>query len=478
MLQSLHAAFGKFLVCVLVCGVMFSCQKEFFSSSATDVLQFSSDTVIFDTIFTEKGSITHLFKVYNRNKGTVRIDEIYMNQSSRNEFFINVNGVSARSVKDMELAAGDSLFIFIQAQLVENAVDTPRLHKDSILFRYNNRNDKIILAAWGQDAHVLKGKTLNTNTTWSGRKPYVIFDSLVVEAQQTLTIENGVHVYVHNGANIIVRGSLQVQGALGSPVVFTTDRLEETYQLLPGQWGSIIFETMSSNNVISYAHIKNGINGVVLKSEQTPIDLRIENSQITNMSSNAIFAHNAHIQCFNTVLANCSGYLAAFYGGKFAFTHTTLSNIKPLSGRITAASVMVSNTNPTTPDESVLENSYFRNSIITGMYQDEIVINPKNPSDILPVVFDNCLLRQTFSEKEAVYYNANIFISDAKQPLFSNTIEQPFALDSFSQAINKGNFEYAKPFEFDILHNSRLADQKPDIGAYEYFEISEESKNK
>lgn len=471
--QSLFT-FGKyFFIGIVVCGTLFSCQKEQYSTSSSDRLHFSADTIVFDTIFTERGSITHQFKVYNHNKGTVRIDEICINQSQNNEFFMNVNGVSGGSVKGMELAAGDSLYIFVQAKLNENAADTPHVHTDSILFRYNNRYDKIVLAAWGQDAYVLKGKTIDENTTWSGRKPYVIFDSLVVNAGQTLTIEEGVSVYLHNRANIIVRGSLQVKGSFENQVVFTSDRLEESFQLLPGQWGSIIFEETSANNTISYAQIKNAVNGLLLQGTQTPIDLRIENSHITNMSSHAIFAQNAHIDCCNTVLANCSGYLAAFHGGRFAFTHTTLSNLNALTGRNTAYSVFVSNTNPATQDEIAFEKSYFRNSIITGERKNEILITPKNTGDVLPVVFDNCLLRQTFAEKEAVYYKENSFITDAdlkqKKPLFSNGIKTPFALDSLSLAIDKGNLEYAKPFEFDILQHSRLLDQKPDMGAYEFF---------
>jgi len=480
MKQILCTLIRNFLLCMAVCCALSSCRKELYSTSDTDRLHFSADTIIFDTIFTERGSITHLFKVYNRNNGTVRIDEIYMNQSQHNEFFMNVNGVSGRSVRGMELAAGDSLFIFVQAKLNENALDTPRLHKDSIVFSYNNRHDKIILAAWGQDAHVLKGKTLTGNTTWSGRKPYVIFDSLVVAENQTFTIEEGVRLYFHNGANLIVRGSLQVRGSLDSPVLFSTDRLEESFQLLPGQWGSIIFEETSANNRISYAHIKCATNGVLLQSGQTPINLRIENSQIYNASSHAIFAHNAHIDCFNTVLANCNGYLAAFYGGRFAFTHTTLSNGAPFGNRNfgIATSVLVSNTNPANETETAFENSYFRNSIIVGPMdalkapRNEISIQLKNAGDIVPVVFDNCLLRQTYAAKDSIYYRENHFV-DLNVALFSNTIKQPFALDSLSQAINKGNLKYAKPFEFDILQHSRLIDQKPDLGAYEYFLIEE-----
>ncbi|MDR0941051.1 MAG: hypothetical protein LBM68_02365 [Bacteroidales bacterium] len=456
--------------CALLCCTVFSCQKEKFSTSDSDRLHFSSDTVIFDTIFTERGSITHWFKVYNRNRGTVRIDDIYINQSSDNQFFMNVNGVQG-AVKNVEIAAGDSLFIFIQALLNENALDTPRLHKDSIIFRYNNRTDNIILAAWGQDAHVLKGQTVNQNTTWSGRKPYVIFDSLLIAENQTLTIEEGVCVYLHHKANVIVKGSLQLKGSLDKPVVFTTDRLEESFQTLPGQWGSIIFDETSKGNVISYARIINGTNAVLLKATQTPIDMRIENSHIMNMSSHAIEARNAHVDCFNTVLANCGGYLAAFYGGRFAFTHTSLNNT-PAFNRNTVASVMVSNDDAS--NVANFEASYFRNSIITGSQRNEIQIKTKNIDDVLPVLFDNSLLRQTFTEKESVYYKDNTFITDTKLPVFSHAIKEPFSLDTLSQAINRGNLEYAQPFEFDILNNSRLVDQKPDLGAYEYFPITNE----
>ncbi len=483
--QHIFHVFKQLFVCVFICCALFSCQKEFYSTDASDRLHFSADSIIFDTVFTERGTITHQFKVYNRNKGTVRIDEIYMNQSQRNQFFMNVNGENARSIQGVELAAGDSLFIFIQAKLTENALDIPRLHKDSILFRYNNRHDKIILAAWGQDAHVLKAQTFIENTTWSGRKPYVIFDSLVVDAGQMLTIEEGVKIYVHNQANIIVRGSLQVQGSLLHPVMFTTDRLEESFQTLPGQWGSIIFRETSENNVISYTHIKNAVNGLMVQGNQTTVNLRLENSQITNMTSHGIFACNARIDCFNTVLANCSDYLAAFYGGQFAFTHTTLSNDNLITPRTNSSSVLVSNINPATQDEIMLENSYFRNSIIVGFMRNEITIRTKNENQFLPVVFSNCLLRQTYTAQEAVYYQDNNFVdvtqagrnSQFVQPLFAFTIEHRYSLDALSVALNKGKLEYAQSFEFDILQHSRLLDQKPDVGAYEFFEpVVEEEK--
>ncbi|MDR2963327.1 MAG: hypothetical protein LBU90_06830 [Bacteroidales bacterium] len=462
------------LLCFLLCGLLYSCQKELYSTGASDVLTFSSDTVIFDTIFTDRATITHRFKVYNRNKGTVKIDEIYMAQSAKSEFFMNVNGASGPSVRNMELAAGDSMYIFVQAKLQENAIDTPRLHKDSLLLRYNNRSDKIILAAWGQDAHVLRGTTLEENTTWSGRKPYVIFDSLVVAENQTLTIEEGVSVYVHNKANIIVRGSLRVQGSLVQPVLFTSDRLEANFRFIPGQWGSILFEETSTNNAISYAIIRNGSNGLIINAKQNQVSVHIANTQILNMSVHAIFATNAALTCFNTVLADCGGYLAALHGGQFAFTHTTLSNSGAVAGRNTITSVFVSNMNAAQQEEIPLETSYFRNSIISGSYRNEIQIKTKTAGDVLPMVFDNCLLRQTFTEKDAVYYSENTFITNIAQPLFSNVAATPFSLAPRSMAINIGKLEYATGFEFDILNHSRILDEKPDAGAYEFFEYEGE----
>ena len=53
-----------------------SCNDERFSTNPTDVLEFSTDTLTFDTVFTTIGSSTSKILVYNNNKYAINISEI------------------------------------------------------------------------------------------------------------------------------------------------------------------------------------------------------------------------------------------------------------------------------------------------------------------------------------------------------------------------------------------------------------------
>ena len=43
-----------------------SCIEDDFTTSSSDVLEFSTDTLAFDTVLTEEGTATRRFMVYNR----------------------------------------------------------------------------------------------------------------------------------------------------------------------------------------------------------------------------------------------------------------------------------------------------------------------------------------------------------------------------------------------------------------------------
>ena len=53
-----------------------SCEREDISSNPSLKLNFSRDTVMFDTVFTTIGSSTRYFKVYNKNSNDLRISSI------------------------------------------------------------------------------------------------------------------------------------------------------------------------------------------------------------------------------------------------------------------------------------------------------------------------------------------------------------------------------------------------------------------
>ena len=68
-----HLVLIFLLLAALSGGLLTSCIEDDFSSSPNDVLTFSTDTVRFDTVFTDIGTSTRIFKVYNRSKKSLNI---------------------------------------------------------------------------------------------------------------------------------------------------------------------------------------------------------------------------------------------------------------------------------------------------------------------------------------------------------------------------------------------------------------------
>ena len=53
-----------------------SCKKNNLLTSSNFNIETSSDTILFDTLFTTIGSTTKRFKCYNHNSGTINISNI------------------------------------------------------------------------------------------------------------------------------------------------------------------------------------------------------------------------------------------------------------------------------------------------------------------------------------------------------------------------------------------------------------------
>ena len=91
-----------------------ACKKDdVITDDSNAKLAFSTDTVFFDTIFTQLSSVTMNFKVYNQNDQAVSISEIRLEGGESSFYRMNVNGNPSMLVKDEIIAAGDSIFIFV-----------------------------------------------------------------------------------------------------------------------------------------------------------------------------------------------------------------------------------------------------------------------------------------------------------------------------------------------------------------------------
>ena len=113
----------SFISLVLLVITSLGCRKDSFTT--TGKLQFSLDTLVFDTVFTTIGSTTGQFKLYNRNSKTIRIDEVELMGGASSPFRINLDGISGISHEEVSLEANDSLFMFVEVTLDINSQNTP-----------------------------------------------------------------------------------------------------------------------------------------------------------------------------------------------------------------------------------------------------------------------------------------------------------------------------------------------------------------
>lgn len=466
-----------------------SCRDDDFNTSPSLTLEFSMDSLLFDTVFTTVGSSTRYFKAYNRHNSRIRIPSIQLGSGASGYFRINADGKSGSVIRDVEIGPKDSLYVFVEVTVDALDHDLPLIITDSVIFDVNSNLQDVKLVAWGQDAHFiypndtlhdidLAYHLISENTVWAGPKPYVVYGIVLVAPGASLHIEPGTQVHFHHQSALIFSGhsSLKVQGTLEEPVTFQGDRLEADYRDLPGQWGYIWLTASSRDHEIDYAIIKNATYGIVLDSigSFTEPTLRIRNSIIKNMDQTALEFRGSHVEAENLVIANCGKH--AIYlglGGNYDFRHITIGNYYNLPGTIRQTpSLMLNNYYiDTTHTVQVrdFEKVYFGNSIIYGSLQEEIQTDIEGSASFSAFSFDHSLLRTSLHHQMGELFTGSIF---NQSPRFVSTSNNDYRLREDSPAIDQGDPQISVPY--DILGHSRQ--ERIDLGAYQYYEIEEDEK--
>ncbi|HEY4936176.1 MAG TPA: hypothetical protein VII44_06330, partial [Puia sp.] len=253
--------------------VLVSCQKQS-NLNGNAFLLLSADTVSFDTVFTSTGSVTQQVKLINNNNNGIGISSISLMGGSNSPFIINIDGTPGPNASNLNIQANDSLYIFVTVLIPSGAQPIPFMLQDSIRISYNGMEQFIQLNAWGQNAHFLKNQVIQGNTIWPNDLPYVIYGSLTVDSNASLTIQPGTHIYMHADAPIYIDGSLKVLGdtAESQRVYFTGDRLDQPYANYPGSWPGIYFRDASKDNVLNYAVFQNGYQSLVAEGPSNDVN--------------------------------------------------------------------------------------------------------------------------------------------------------------------------------------------------------------
>jgi len=458
--------FLSILIAVLTLFAL-SCEKEKFTNAPEATLTFSTDTVFFDTIFTTIGSVTKKFTVRNPHNKKIRISDIQLARGNNSDYRLNINGIQSNQASNIELEPNDSMYIFAEVTVDPTNQSNPMIIKDSVVFETNSNRQDVKLVSWGQDMHLIKGEVLGTQT-WQADKPYLVYNSALVDTGATLTIEAGANIHFHRNSRFYVAGTVLANGRLEEPIVFQGDRLDDEYKDIPGQWDGIWLMPGSHDNQMNHVTIKNAIIGLqvdTLGNTSAPT-LRISNSKIQHMTYAGIYAQGTNIDAHNCVIADCGNYaLALTLGGNYEFYHTTIANYWFGSTR-TTPSVVLNNyytdqTGNIIPRD--LEQAKFGNCIIYGNKQNEISFDKKEGTTF-QYTFDHSLIKID----QDIASNPNfINVLVNQDPKFVNTTEYNFKLDTLSPSIDAGDINYGQSYPFDIEGNSRISDEAPDIGAYE-----------
>jgi hypothetical protein len=451
--------------------IIVACRKETFYSGHDATLKFSDDTVTFDTIFTNIGTATKRLMVYNPYNKSLKISNIQI-ANGETPFIFNINGKQATSVNDIEIYPKDSLYIFIQVLVNTTGQNSPLLIHDLLEFTVNGNIQNVELEAYGQDVHLIRHEIIKT-TTWDNDKPYLIYGDLIVDTLETLTINKGVRVFFHRESNMLVKGTLKINGDFENPVVFQGDRLEKYYQEYPGQWGGVLLNPGSKNNIFNWLVIKNGTTGIQIGADNdlSKPDVELYNVIVQNMSSSCLLAKGARVKAANCLIANAATYTCGLLGGgEYEFYQCTFANYygSYSSRQYSNPTVYITNYYTDTLGKTIVSNldsANFYNSIIYGGNADEILLAKHNSSALFQYKFDHCLLKSHEYNSTSPLFINNIWNKD---PKFHASDSLKFELDSLSSAIDEGSADIGKLHPMDLKNKSRISDKAPDLGAYEW----------
>ncbi len=380
---------------------------------------------------------------------------------------ININGIAADETSNIEVAAEDSMYVFVTVNINPNLNDLPFIVRDSIQIEYNGNKKFVQLEAFGQNANFLRGRIIETNTTWNNRLPYVILDRLQIDTNVTLSLEPGCKVYCHANAPILVDGTLITNGTKDEPVVFTGDRLDEDYKDLPASWPGIYFRGTSKNNVLSFTNVKNAYQAIVAESPSGNLFPKVTMHQciVDNAYDAGVLCVNSSLFADNSLISNCGSNINIILGGVYSFTNCTVASYSTYISHkypVLAANnfANINGSTVTTALEAAFTNCIFWGE--TGFVENEANIN-KQGADPFNVSFTNCLYRANSEPSNSTITNCII----NQTPLF-DSVDVSKRIFDFHLTINPSpaiDAGVSTIFPKDLDNNNRVAPF--DIGCYE-----------
>lgn len=455
---------------------------ESFTSSPTARLEFSQDTVAFDTIVSTVPSATRTLTVYNHNAKGVRIASVQLGKGQGSPFRANVDGewLYDGSGEDFKVYGKDSIIVRLEVTVPEVQSTQVGTVDDVLRFRLENGSvQEVALTAGAIDAYMTHGMVIDRDSTLLADKPYLIYDSLYVAPGACLTLLPGTRLMFHDDAAMHIHGTLHAEGTAEQPVVFRGDRLDHMFAYLPydntpNRWQGIHIHTGSTDNRMVHCDIHSGAYGILCDS--TDIDattLTLESSVIHNVGGDGLRLDNCKARVGNSQISNTQGDCVYIFGGDHEFVHCTIAQFYPFSANRGNALFLTNNMGDTYRE---LRQATFANCVITG-YSDDVIMGSitEGQDYTCPYLFTHCYLR-TVASDDTVRFSHILYDTD-EQPLVgeknftlfnTRNFLYDFTPDSLSTIRSLADSSYSLRYPTDLMGRTRLTDGAPDAGCLEY----------
>jgi hypothetical protein len=449
----------KIILYILIVAGCLACDP--LANPVSGRIDFSSDTLSFDTVFSGVGSATREFRAINRGREPVLIDRIWLAGGEASPFSLNINGVPSTESDNLLLAQGDSLFVFVEVTVDPTGEDSPVAVIDSVVFLSGSFVSRVILEAWGQDIRLVE-ESVDFSVTWSEGKPYVIRGALFIDTLAVLTMEAGTRVYFHYDAGMTVAGTLRAQGTAEKPILLATDRIEEEYTDVPGRWKGILFLDCSRGNRLHFTEVRNAAEAVRIEGREGSVpDLMLDGVSLLHNSVASLSARHADVSAVNSLFAH-TGFstVSLAGGGHCSFIHCTVVNRWEYSYR-TEPAMFIGLDDGTLPEVTVL------NSVISGTLNNEITIDASAAEAAGSFRADSSMIR--VDTVAADWYTSPLF-RDVFTTGTLNFIDESawdYRPDSLSPLLDIAGREESVTWPYDLRQKPRPTGDGPDIGAFE-----------
>lgn len=414
------------------------------------MLTFAKDTVKMDTVFSNVGSSTYTFWVFNNSGDGIRLSAVRLKKGNQTGFRVNVDGsyldnTTGSVVTDLEVRKGDSIRVFVELTAPENRQQEAQLVEDDLVFQLESGvEQRVNLRSFAWDAVKVSELRIKKDTLLELSKPLVVYKGIKVDSGAVLTIK-GSTLYFHDKAGIVVRGTLKTEN-----VVMRGDRLDHmfdylTYDRVSGQWAGISFDIPSKGNVLTDTEIRNAMTAIHI-TDTTTADTLTQRLTMTrciihNAKGYGVEAYSSNVGLYYCQLSNTLDDCVALFGGKVDIDYCTLAQFYPLTANRGAALRF-----------SSMDNLRLNctNTIVTGYDADVVMAVRPDTTNLLRYRFDNCLLRTPAVKDDTVSFK-NIHWETPQDTIQGSqhfikvddrNMIYDFHLDSLSTAKGKGCYPF------------------------------------